>query len=85
MDGIKSSSRTYPEHRRHVKMILKHAESIGAEFKLTESTFAGDKAEYWGFTVDATGRKPAPGKVEQLANWPPYGELADIKSHVHFA
>ena len=40
--------------------------------------------EYWGFLLSSDGRRPTPGKITQLANWPDYEELADLRSHVHF-
>ncbi len=80
----KTHKKKYKEHKRQVKLVCEKAESIGAEFNLKKSNFAGETAEYWGFIHDSEGRRPSPGKIAQLAEWPDYECIDDVRSHVHF-
>ena len=52
IDDFKISSAKYDQHVRQVSIFLSNAESIGAEFKLAKSQFAGESAEFWGFLCD---------------------------------
>ena len=59
--------------------------NAGSKCIITEKcSMAADTAEYWGFIHDAVGRRPSPGKVTQLAEWPDYECIDDVRSHVHF-
>lgn len=85
IDDFKISSKDYPEHIRQLKLMLERAREDGAEFKLLKCNFCGKEIEFWGFVLDSQGRRPSPSKLEQLANWPDYAGLDDLRSHVHFA
>ena len=84
LDDLKMSDSTFPEHVKHLNMVLGRVTEVGAEFSIDEKVWAAHEVEYWGFLLSSDGRRPTPGKITQLANWPGYEELADLRSHVHF-
>ena len=78
------NSACYEDHVRQVNQVLDKAVSIGAEFSVEKNCWAAGEVEYWGFLLSSEGRRPTPGKIQQLSEWPEYQGLEDIRSHIHF-
>ena len=51
LDDLKMSDGTFPEHVKHVNMVLDRATDIGAEFSIEKNVWATAEVEYWGFLL----------------------------------
>ena len=84
MDDLAISSRVFPEHTRHVNIVLDRAARDRFEFKLTKGQFNQSSVVLWGFICDEHGRRPQPKQVEQLRKWPEPKPADDVRSFLAF-
>lgn len=75
---------TLEEHFASLIQLLRRARTAGIQYRMTKCNFLMPEITLLGFQVGRV-RRPDPGKVKQLKNWPPYQSCADIVSHLFFA
>ena len=84
MDDIKVSSKDFHEHIEDCKTLMERASESGFEFKLMKGQYNQAEIVLWGSICSGTGRRPMPGKVQQLEQWPEPQEQSDLVSFLAF-
>ena len=84
MDDLGISSRVFPEHTRHVNIVLDRAARDRFEFKLTKGQFNQTEVILWGCICDKRGRRPQEKQVKQLDEWPEPTTESDVASFLAF-
>ncbi|SLM35926.1 gag-pol polyprotein [Lasallia pustulata] len=85
LDDILIFSKTYDEHVRHVRMVLKRLEERDLPVKLSKCEFHKHKIAFLGYIVSTEGIGPDPKKLESIRDWPKPENVKDVQAFLGLA
>jgi ribosomal protein L1 len=68
IDDIMIATNTFEDHLIQLEEVLERMENSGLKIRVDKCEFAQREVQYLGFIVGADGIKPAPKKVEEIAD-----------------
>ena len=79
LDDIMIFSRTWEEHLKHLKSVIKQLEAADMKIKCSKCEFFKTKLHYLGFLVGINGVQPLPEKVARIQALAPSRDINELR------
>lgn len=85
LDDILIYSRTWEEHKNHVRQVLEILRQHKLYAKRSKCTFVVQEVDFLGYIVSKDGIATDPKKLEAVQNWPVPRTVHDVRSFMGLA
>ena len=82
LDDILVSGSTEKEHRERLRLVLTKLNDAGLKLHVSKCSIGVNQVEYLGYTIDATGLKPTPDKLDAIVKAPEPKDLTQLRSYL---
>jgi RNase H-like domain found in reverse transcriptase/Reverse transcriptase (RNA-dependent DNA polymerase)/Integrase zinc binding domain len=80
LDDVMVFSKTYEEHVRHVRIVLKLLKQKNLPVKLSKCEFHKNSISFLGYIVSNEGLRPDPQKIKAVEEWPTPENVKDVQA-----
>lgn len=85
LDDILIYSKTYEEHKIHVRQVLDILKKENLIANLRKCEFGKSELTFVGFRISREGISPSPDKVKAVQNWPKMTNVQEVRQFIGFA
>ncbi|KAK6733039.1 hypothetical protein RB195_017044 [Necator americanus] len=80
LDDILVTGRTIGEHNARLEVVLKRIQDYGFRVRLDKCAFLQTEITYFGFVINAQGRRPDPGNIKAIQKMPAPKDISQLRS-----
>lgn len=80
MDDMLLATRTWEDHKRLLREILRRLATRGLLLNLKKCKFCCEELDYLGYAVNAEGIRPSEGHIEAIRKYPTPGNARELRS-----